>query len=79
MYVCTHNIADDHNDPILNALRRCQLFNNRYDRGQGMYVCTHNIADDHNDPILNALRRCQLFNNRYDRGQGIVHKSILII
>ncbi|PVD33921.1 hypothetical protein C0Q70_05183 [Pomacea canaliculata] len=30
--ICTHNVVDDHNDPVLNALRRCQLFNNRHDR-----------------------------------------------
>ena len=30
--ICTHNVVDDAVDPILNALRRCQLFNNRYDR-----------------------------------------------
>lgn len=30
--ICTHNVVNDAIDPILNALRRCQLFNNRYDR-----------------------------------------------
>ncbi|CAF1270547.1 unnamed protein product [Rotaria sordida] len=30
--ICTHNVNDDVHDPILNALRRCQLFNARYDR-----------------------------------------------
>ncbi|CAF3307004.1 unnamed protein product [Rotaria socialis] len=30
--ICTHNVCDDVNDPILNALRRCQLFNARTDR-----------------------------------------------
>ncbi|CAF2631450.1 unnamed protein product [Rotaria sp. Silwood2] len=30
--ICTHNVCDDINDPILNALRRCQLFNARFDR-----------------------------------------------
>jgi len=30
--ICTHNVINDATDPILNALRRCQLFNNRYDR-----------------------------------------------
>lgn len=30
--ICTHNIVDDNFDPVLNALRRCQLFNNRHDR-----------------------------------------------
>lgn len=30
--ICTHNIVDDHLDPVLSHLRRCQLFNNRHDR-----------------------------------------------
>jgi len=30
--ICTHNVNDDIRDPILNALRRCQLFNGRQDR-----------------------------------------------
>lgn len=30
--ICTHNVNDDVTDPILNALRRCRLFNDRYDR-----------------------------------------------
>jgi glycogen synthase len=30
--ICTHNVVDDGIDPILCALRKCQLFNNRYDR-----------------------------------------------
>ncbi|CAF0815359.1 unnamed protein product [Didymodactylos carnosus] len=30
--ICTHNVVDDNTDPILCALRRCQLFNNRSDR-----------------------------------------------
>ncbi|CAF0836024.1 unnamed protein product [Adineta steineri] len=30
--ICTHNVNDDNRDPILNALRRCHLFNDRYDR-----------------------------------------------
>lgn len=30
--ICTHNVIDDGIDPILCALRRCQLFNNRHDR-----------------------------------------------
>lgn len=30
--ICTHNVVDDSVDPILCALRKCQLFNNRYDR-----------------------------------------------
>ncbi|XP_034935641.1 glycogen [starch] synthase [Chelonus insularis] len=30
--VTTHNVADDWNDPILNAIRRCKLFNTIHDR-----------------------------------------------
>jgi len=30
--ICTHNVIDDAVDPILNAIRKCQLFNNRTDR-----------------------------------------------
>ncbi|KAL8561691.1 hypothetical protein ACOMHN_054988 [Nucella lapillus] len=30
--ICTHNVVEDQHDPVLSALRRCQLFNNRHDR-----------------------------------------------
>lgn len=30
--VTTHNVTDDYNDPVLNALRRCRLFNTIHDR-----------------------------------------------
>lgn len=30
--VTTHNVVDDWNDPVLNAVRRCQLFNTVHDR-----------------------------------------------
>ena len=30
--ITTHNIVDDALDPVMNAFRRCQLFNNRWDR-----------------------------------------------
>uniref|UniRef100_A0A7E4VT87 Glycogen [starch] synthase n=1 Tax=Panagrellus redivivus TaxID=6233 RepID=A0A7E4VT87_PANRE len=30
--ICTHNMVDDANDQVLNAFRRCQLFNNEHDR-----------------------------------------------
>ncbi|XP_059481247.1 glycogen [starch] synthase isoform X1 [Neocloeon triangulifer] len=30
--VTTHNIVDDWNDPVLNGVRRCQLFNTVHDR-----------------------------------------------
>lgn len=30
--ICTHNVCEDESDQILNALRRCQLFNRKEDR-----------------------------------------------
>ncbi|KAF2359539.1 Glycogen synthase, partial [Trinorchestia longiramus] len=30
--ITTHNVVDDHRDPVLNALRRCQLFNDPSDK-----------------------------------------------
>lgn len=30
--ICTHNVVDDNTDPVLSNLRRCRLFNDRYDR-----------------------------------------------
>lgn len=30
--ICTHNMIDDSNDPVLSHIRRCCLFNNREDR-----------------------------------------------
>lgn len=30
--ITTHNIVDDMSDPVMNALRRCELFNHRSDR-----------------------------------------------
>ncbi|XP_070564062.1 glycogen [starch] synthase-like [Ptychodera flava] len=30
--ICTHNVIDDAHDPVLNHVRRVQLFNNRHDR-----------------------------------------------
>lgn len=30
--VTTHNVVDDWNDAVLNAVRRCNLFNTTYDR-----------------------------------------------
>ena len=30
--ITTHNIVGDATDPVMSAIRRCQLFNNRYDR-----------------------------------------------
>uniref|UniRef100_A0A182QDI6 Glycogen [starch] synthase n=1 Tax=Anopheles farauti TaxID=69004 RepID=A0A182QDI6_9DIPT len=30
--VTTHNVVDDWNDPVLDSIRRCHLFNTKYDR-----------------------------------------------
>ncbi|XP_071542878.1 glycogen [starch] synthase [Panulirus ornatus] len=30
--ITTHNVSDDHTDPVLSALRRCRLFNDPHDR-----------------------------------------------
>jgi glycogen(starch) synthase len=30
--ITTHNIIDDARDPVLNAIRRCQLFNDPADK-----------------------------------------------
>uniref|UniRef100_A0A915DFE9 Glycogen [starch] synthase n=1 Tax=Ditylenchus dipsaci TaxID=166011 RepID=A0A915DFE9_9BILA len=30
--ICTHNMVDDANDLVLNAFRKCHLFNNEHDR-----------------------------------------------
>lgn len=30
--ICTHNMFEDAEDPVLSAFRRCQLFNNRHDK-----------------------------------------------
>ena len=30
--VTTHNVVDDWNDPVLNSIRRCSLFNTVNDR-----------------------------------------------
>ncbi|EJT98189.1 glycogen synthase [Dacryopinax primogenitus] len=47
--VTTHNMADDNNDPILNQIRRVQLFNNHYDR---VKVIFHPEFLNSNNPIL---------------------------
>ena len=36
--ITTHNIVDEHNDPVMNAFKRCQLFNNHYDRVKVRFV-----------------------------------------
>lgn len=30
--ITTHNVCEDSRDPVLNALRRCRLFNDSHDR-----------------------------------------------
>jgi glycogen(starch) synthase len=47
--VTTHNMADDANDPILNQIRRVQLFNRPSDR---VKIIFHPEFLNSNNPIL---------------------------
>ena len=60
--VTTHNMADDNNDPILNQIRRVQLFNDHNDR---VKVVFHPDFLNSNNPILGLdyeefVRGCHL-------------------
>lgn len=60
--VVTHNMADDPNDPILNQIRRVQLFNRKSDR---VKVVFHPEFLNANNPILGMdyeefVRGCHL-------------------
>ena len=60
--VTTHNMADDGSDPILNQIRRVQLFNNSTDR---VKVVFHPDFLNANNPILGLdyeefVRGCHL-------------------
>lgn len=60
--VTTHNMQDDANDPILNQIRRTQLFNKRNDR---VKVVFHPEFLNSNNPILGMdyeefVRGCHL-------------------
>lgn len=60
--VTTHNMADDHSDPILNQIRRVQLFNNHNDR---VKIVFHPDFLNSNNPILGLdyeefVRGCHL-------------------
>lgn len=60
--VVTHNMTDDHNDPILNQIRRVQLFNRSADRVKIIY---HPEFLNANNPILGMdyeefVRGCHL-------------------
>jgi len=60
--VVTHNMADDANDPILNQIRRVQLFNRKSDR---VKVIFHPEFLNSNNPILGMdyeefVRGCHL-------------------
>lgn len=60
--VTTHNMADDNNDPILNQIRRVQLFNRPSDR---VKVVFHPDFLNSNNPILGLdyeefVRGCHL-------------------
>ncbi|KAL1673202.1 glycosyltransferase family 3 protein [Schizophyllum commune] len=60
--ITTHNMADDANDPILNQIRRVQLFNNASDR---VKIVFHPDFLNANNPILGLdyeefVRGCHL-------------------
>ncbi|CAG8570914.1 7298_t:CDS:2 [Ambispora leptoticha] len=60
--IVTHNMADDSNDPILNQLRRLQLFNNPSDR---VKVIFHPEFLNSNNPLIGMdyddfVRGCHL-------------------
>lgn len=60
--IVTHNMADDANDPILNQIRRVQLFNNSSDR---VKIVFHPEFLNSNNPILSLdyddfVRGCHL-------------------
>jgi glycogen(starch) synthase len=60
--VTTHNMVDDSADPILNQIRRVQLFNNHYDR---VKIVFHPDFLNSNNPILGMdyeefVRGCHL-------------------
>ena len=68
--IVTHNMADDANDPILNQLRRVQLFNRKSDR---VKVVFHPEFLNANNPILSMdyeefVRGCHLgvFSSYYE-------------
>ena len=60
--VTTHNMADDHNDPILTQIQRMKLFNHSHDR---VKVVFHPDFLNSNNPILGMdyeefVRGCHL-------------------
>ena len=60
--ITTHNMADDHTDPILNQIRTVQLFNNHNDR---VKIVFHPDFLNSNNPILGLdyeefVRGCHL-------------------
>ena len=60
--IVTHNMIDDHNDPILNQIRRVQLFNRPEDR---VKIIFHPEFLNANNPILSLdydefVRGCHL-------------------
>ena len=60
--ICTHNVTEDQNDQVLNALRRCQLFNNRHDRVKvGFFVLNwFLLLPFFVLVIINAFLMCQM-------------------
>lgn len=50
--ITTHNVVDDWNDPVLNAVRRCNLFNTVHDR-----VKVHTRVSERNRQTLSVYIR----------------------
>ncbi|KAG1249117.1 hypothetical protein G6F68_013509 [Rhizopus microsporus] len=60
--IVTHNIIEDHKDPVLSQLRRLQMFNNSYDR---VKVVFHPEFLNANNPLIGLdyeefVRGCHL-------------------
>lgn len=62
--ICTHNMVDDGNDPILNKFRDCKLFNHRYDRVKVVFHPEF-LSSPETNPLFNMdyeefVRGCHL-------------------
>ena len=55
--VVTHNMVDDHGDPILNCIRRIQLFNLKTDRVKVCFTrfAYHTVYADANMQFIDLL------------------------
>lgn len=62
--ICTHNMVDDGDDPILKKFRSCKLFNNRYDRVKVVFHPEF-LSSPETNPLFNMdyeefIRGCHL-------------------